>query len=53
MNVRVTHLIEQLLLLSSLCHLLACTPSPCRGSAHLGRHSITEEMTRVDCWQRP
>uniref|UniRef100_A0A8C7YSI8 Uncharacterized protein n=1 Tax=Oryzias sinensis TaxID=183150 RepID=A0A8C7YSI8_9TELE len=22
--------------------LLACTPSPCRGNAHLGRHSTTE-----------
>uniref|UniRef100_A0A8C4I752 Uncharacterized protein n=1 Tax=Dicentrarchus labrax TaxID=13489 RepID=A0A8C4I752_DICLA len=34
-------------------HLLACIPSPCRGSAHLGRHSTTEQPRHKDCWKRP
>uniref|UniRef100_A0A3P9KEP6 Uncharacterized protein n=1 Tax=Oryzias latipes TaxID=8090 RepID=A0A3P9KEP6_ORYLA len=37
--------------------LLACTPSPCRGNAHLGRLNETAvnllpEQPR-DCWQMP
>uniref|UniRef100_A0A8D0DSW5 Uncharacterized protein n=1 Tax=Salvator merianae TaxID=96440 RepID=A0A8D0DSW5_SALMN len=41
--------------LNSLSLLQAYTPSPYKGSGHLGMHKITinKNKTKIDCWQMP